>query len=296
MAGWLVLAWLVPTLLLTTLVVVVVGLMGATPSSRVAHRTVTARRHAVTGGTVAVALAVVVTAALVALGTGGPRQHPPGLLAVLAVLGGALAHTLVLALTELTWPRPDEPVRRARLGHRGLRDVLGHRGAVLLAVATSTLLAALGAGTALAGPDGRSVSRTTASTSSSAGPFPGSAYAGPVAVLLGLTLLTALVTLRLVLARPAVEGADDATDSALRRASAHRVVRGLICATTVTAGALALVGGLSASHVAVGGLHALAVAVAGVGALLVPAGLGALCVRAPGVPEPVAAGRAPVTA
>src|SRR3954466_10710396 len=48
---------------------------------------------------------------------------------VISPLAYGLAHTLVLLLGELTWPRPDGAVRRARLVPRRLSDVLPRRAA-----------------------------------------------------------------------------------------------------------------------------------------------------------------------
>ena len=54
------------------------------------------------------------------LGNGSPGGL--GVTALLVPITFGIVHTLVLAAGELTWPRPQGEVRRARLVHRGLLD------------------------------------------------------------------------------------------------------------------------------------------------------------------------------
>ncbi len=87
---------------------------------------------------------------------------------------------------------------------------------------------------------------------SSAGPFPGAFYVLPV--LAGLVVLAALVglALHLVVSRPAVAAADPATDTALRRAGAHRVLRGAASGAGLTLAGLLLTAGSATRGVADG--------------------------------------------
>lgn len=84
-------------------------------------------------------------------------------------------------------------------------------------------------GALLADSDGRSVSYghevAMGRGMSTASPFPGSFYGVPAGVgLLVLAVVTAL-TLRIVANQPAVATAHDSIETALRRASGHRVLR-----------------------------------------------------------------------
>ena len=87
--------------------------------------------------------------------------------------------------------------------------------------------------------------------SATASPFPGAFYAGPVALAAAaVAVLTWAVLLR-VPQRPAVPGADAATDGALRRTAAHRALRVSTSAVLGTTAAFLVLGG-SAAH-ALGG-------------------------------------------
>jgi hypothetical protein len=184
-----------------------------------------ARKHA----SMTVAAAWVVSV-LAAAATGvtldlGMRQHGVAALAVPLAFG--IAHVAVLLAGELTWPRPDGIVRRARLHRRGLLGGAARWqlwvGAVGLALAAVTV--AVGAVT---GNDhGRGIVLTGAGglIQSGASPFAGWYYGRPAAMGLTVLGLLALVTLWVVAQRSAVATEDDAAETALRRASAHRVLR-----------------------------------------------------------------------
>jgi hypothetical protein len=284
---------LLPVLLVVVLAAAVT--VGAALTRRVppsAEATVaTARRHASW-----TALAAVVLAAAAALAVGvtspftGDGPASLGTAALLVPVTFGVVHTAVLVLGELTWPRPQGPLRRARLVRRGLLDA-APRWLVRLAGGTVVgAVATLGLGAVLAGDDGRSVSlrSTDGLLTGAASPFPGWAYGGPAT--LGLLLLTALTlaALRVVATRAAVVTADERAESALRRASAHRVLRGAVGSALVTTSGLVLVAGMStrsaASTVGPQALVVLGVVLAGCGLAGLLTGLVVLCVRAPGVP------------
>jgi len=112
-------------------------------------------------------------------------------------------------------------------------------------------------------------------------------------LLAGLALLVALVwlTLRLVVSRPAVAGADPVTDAALRRASAHRVLRGATAGATLTLGPVLYVASSAVRGVAgeAAWLQALAVLLVVLALVVSLAGLALLLLPAPRVPAPAQA-------
>src|SRR4051812_9078100 len=96
------------------------------------------------------ALAVAVAAPVVGLVVAGwllvagadPGHGFPGTVgdaAAFAPLAFAVTHTVVLAIGELTWPRPTGSVRRARLVRRRLADVVPRRMVRLALAATAVL-------------------------------------------------------------------------------------------------------------------------------------------------------------
>jgi hypothetical protein len=284
---------LLPVLLVVVLAAAVT--VGAAATRRVppsAEATVaTARRHAswTAGAAVVLAAAAALDAAATSPFTGeGPASL--GTAALLVPVTFGVVHTAVLALGELTWPRPQGRLRHAKLVRRGLFDA-APRWLVRLACGTVVgTVATLGLGAVLAEDDGRSVSLHDADglLSGTASPFPGWTYGGPAA--LGLLVLTALTlgALRVVATRAAVVTTDERVESALRRASAHRVLRGAVGSALVTTSGLVLVAGTStrdvASTVGPQALVVLGSVLAGCGLAGLLAGLVVLCVRAPGVP------------
>jgi len=228
-------------LLLAPLVLVVLAVT-ARPDAQLGPATAAARTHAVTGSAVALVCGACAGVALAwdllsnELGF-LPRAAHVWVAAVPAA--AALAHTGVLALTEVTWPRPRGSVRRASLAARTVPAVAPALLRRCWLVATLSLLVVLAVAAVLAAPDGASIEAALVQDGAVVGtrgygPFPGARYGVPAA--LGALLLAAAVqgTLRLVVDRPAVAGADAATDTALRRASAHRVVRGAAVGTLLT--------------------------------------------------------------
>ena len=294
--------------LAATAALVVTGVTRRSPRSR-EHAVAAARAHARLGSGAAVVLGA---AAALWVGTahleGATGAGDLGVTALLVPVAFGVVHTAVLGLAELTWPRPEGAVRRARLAHRGLLDAAPRPLVRAAAGATAAAVVTLAGGALLAGPDGRSVTvsagegRVLATHS----PFAGPVYGAPAAI--GLLVLAVLTVgaLRVVANRPAVVTADDRIEAALRRASAHRVLRGAVSTALVVSGGLLAVSGLALRSAAVGAAaNALANGLpAGAAAAVLPwagAALGllglaallaaavVLCTRAPGVPadEPV---------
>lgn len=242
-----------PLLLAAPLLLLLVGGAGVggfllarrVPAGRLPLPVAAARRR----GTALALAALAVAGALLLVGTSLPQDslRRTQLVAV-TPLAAAAAHAVVLLLGELTWPRPRQRVRSARLAVRSVRAD-APRG-LLLACAASVAVALLAclAGTLLADGTGRSITWAAADgvVASTRGPFPGAFYAGPVAAgVLVVALLTAALLVR-VPHRPSAAGADAATDGTLRRAAAHRVLRVSTAATAGTAAALLVLGGLAA--------------------------------------------------
>jgi hypothetical protein len=124
---------------------------------------------------------------------------------------------------------------------------------------------------------------------STASPFPGSFYGVPAGVGLLVLALAAVVALRIVANRPAVATEDEGIETALRRASVHRVLRVAVGVPLFVTGGLLFIAGRAlhsvATSTAVAGLldvAAAAVSVLGGAAMLV--GVVVACLRAPGVP------------
>jgi len=270
----------------------------ARPDGALGPATAAARRHGVVAGGLAVAGAVGAAAPTVVAGSDRVLLQTGRYLACLFVVA-AIAHTLVLALGEVTWPRPTGPVRAGRLGRRGLGDVCP-RWLLLIAVGlVAGAAVVLAAAAVLAEADGRSLTSSSRTAdgglaSATASPFPGLFYGGPVLVALGVLVVLVWLTLRLVVHRPAVAGADHATDTALRRAGAHRVLRGCVAGIAMTLGPVLAVAGQAWHGVAgTAGLHqAAATGLVVVGAVTALAGAGVVLAPAPRVPasapDPVA--------
>jgi hypothetical protein len=248
-----------------------------------------ARAHAVRTAVAAIALGLAAAVYVGAVQLGNSSAGGLGITVVLVLAAFGVVHTLVLGLGELTWPRPDGEVRRARLVHRGLLDAAPRRLVRITAIAAALTVVTLVTGALLADGDGRHYAWSSGDFSGVTGPFPGLFYGLPTALSLGaLGALTAAV-LWVVANRPAVATADERIEAALRRASAHRVLRVAAGVPLFADGGLLFVGG-NALHSAAsssGGAPLLgpvgaAVGVLGMVAML--AGVVVCCLPAPSVP------------
>ncbi|MET0789753.1 MAG: hypothetical protein ABWY33_10975 [Cellulomonas sp.] len=129
---------------------------------------------------------------------------------------------------ELTWPRPDGPVRRAPLVRRGIRDVAPRALSVLTGVWVALLALLLVVCGAAAGTGGRSLSYAYAAGAvRTTSPFPGWYYGRWIGVPLVVLVAGTIAVLALVARRPAVADTDPADDLTLRRTSARRVLAGI---------------------------------------------------------------------
>lgn len=257
-----------------------------------------ARTHAVRGAGTAFLLATL--AAVYVAVAGLPNSTPGGLgiTALLLPLTFGVVHVLVLAVGELTWPRPQGEVRRARLVHRGLLDA-APRWLVRTAGAALGLVAAtLVVGTLLADETGRRLAYApNGLLTATASPFPGLFYGRVAAIGLLVLVLAAAATLWIVANRPAVATEDERIETALRRASTHRVLRVVAGVALFVGGGLLFILGTALHSVATGSaqsdlLGGVAVVVSGTGLCALLGGAVVTCVRAPGVPAdaPVPAG------
>jgi hypothetical protein len=198
------------------------------------------------------------------------RWRLTGLLVGLVVAGasaqsGALGRGVLLAVPllclcvllgvvvgELRVQPPAADRRSAALEVRGARDYLPRLLAPLVGTATVLLGALLAFTAAVASADdlgraGRALSRACSPVSAeSRGPWPGSFYALPLAVVVGTGLLLAAVALASIARRPR-QGEDRRVDDALRRQSATGV--------TAAVGLLVTVPLAGTGVVAASGLH-----------------------------------------
>lgn len=243
------------------LLVVAVGAVTLTaatarPDSTLSSEVASARRHAVlTSALAAVAMAgavlLVVVSALVADVGIAPR-----VLACLPLAATGIA-LVVLLLGELTWPRPHGATRTAVLHDRSAATVLPGRWVAAAALVTVVTAALLVVGGLLGSADGRSVSRSTPTTSQSSGPFPGWAYTVPQLVALAVCVLLVVLVVRAALRRSTVVSAAVDIDRVLRRASTARALRAVVVGSLLTLGPDLALGGQSARHVLDGGLLSL---------------------------------------
>ena len=172
-------------------------------------------------------------------------------------LVAACAHTLVLALTEVTWPRPTGTRRSGLLVRRRRRRRPAPAGLWSPRRCSPARVVVTGlVGVVAADGDGRrphpdpwtggtepSAARRPARSPARSTSCPCSRAWSSLAALVGLAL-------HLVVSRPAVAGADAATDTALRRAGAHRVLRGAACGAGLTLAGLLLTAGNATRGVA----------------------------------------------
>jgi hypothetical protein len=129
---------------------------------------------------------------------------------------------------ELRVTAPQGPVRIAALEVRHLRDYLPRRLTAVVAGATALMALVLGLTTATGSPDdlgraGRSFARRCSAVSAgSTGPWPGSYYSVPLAIVVLAGLLLAGFAVWRVVQRPR-QGEDTAVDDGLRRQAAEAV-------------------------------------------------------------------------
>lgn len=281
-------------LLLAVVLTVAIGvaIVRRSPPSR-ETAVVEGRRHAVLSAGAALVLGFLAAGYVGATQLGNDSPGGLGVTALLVPITFGVVHTVALVVGELTWPRPEGSVRRARLVHRGLLDAAPRWLVRLTVPAVVLTVTTLVGGALLADADGRSVSYghdvALGRGMSTASPFPGAFYGVPAGIgLLVLALVTA-VALWIVADRPAVAPADDGIESALRRASAHRVLRVAVGVTLFVSGGLLFVGGRALHSVTTNGaaswlLEGGAAGASVVGGVAMLAGVVVACIRAPGVP------------
>ncbi len=209
---------------LVVLVVLLVMTSRATPGPLPATAAA-ARRHAVVTTVLALtvgAIALVVGLRIAALASGLRAGLVTGLVPVLGGLGFLAVH----AIGEATWPRPAGELRRASLERRTVRDVSPRLMLRAVVVWTASLAVTLLAFGLVAADTGRAVTVTFAESTSTAGPFPGWFYGLPLFAAAAVVLAGTWGVLRQIATRPAVADAAPRWDLALRRLSAHRVLRG----------------------------------------------------------------------
>jgi hypothetical protein len=280
------------------LLVLVVLLATVVTGSALAHRSPPSRERAVaaarTHATRSTAAAYVLgAAAALAVGEGQLGNTSPGGLGVTVLLVPitfGVVHVAVLAAGELTWPRPRGEVRRARLVRRGVLDAAPRWLVRTTAAAAALAVVVVVAGALTAEPDGRSFRFQPDPTRATGGsPFPGLFYGRPAALGLLVLAVVAGVALWIVANRPAVATEDERIEAALRRASAHRVLRVAGAVTGVVAGGLVLIAGMrlhsAGANTGTALLTTAGTGVAVLGLLALLAGVVLSCLRAPGVPS-----------
>jgi hypothetical protein len=237
-----------------------------------------ARRHAgtVAGGAAALAVLVGIVGSQAVASVDGLAE---GVLVGLSPALVALAFLAAHAVGERTWPSQRTVVRSATLSRRTVDDVAPHplRRLTWGLGALVVLLAVVGGLTA--GDDGRSVTRVAEATTSTASPYPGAFYGVWIALGALVVLAASEGVLRLVARRPAVPHVGARWDVALRRLSAHRVLRGVQLALGLTAAGMLGTGASAAARVGYPG----AVVLVGVAAVLA---LGAIAVVVQPAPDP----------
>lgn len=237
---------LVPAVLFATVgvVVLVVLTLTARPDHTLASEVASARRHGLVTSVLAATAFVATIAFLIALAS-RPSDGYVRLWQGALPLTGAVVALLVLALGELTWPRPRGLQRQVNLNPRTLSDLVPQTWTRILVGLTVLTLSVIGFGWWAAHPYGHSLVRVHEGglQVDSASPFPGSDYGIPQLVALGVALLSLYGVLRLVVLRPAVVRSDVATDNRLRAASAVRAIRVVVSALALTAAGNLFFGG-----------------------------------------------------
>lgn len=151
-----------------------------------------------------------------------------GTMLVPAVLGLFMVAGVGLAETIVRPPRP-QGLRTASLGARRVQHYLPVSLTAAVAGVTTLHLATLALTTATASTDdmgraGRQVAAQCGQVGSAAGPYPGSFYSAPLALLLLVIALATAAALMAVVRRPRGFAPDDVADDVLRQRSATRIV------------------------------------------------------------------------
>lgn len=138
------------------------------------------------------------------------------------LLGVAAGETIARA------PRPSGP-RTASLQPRSLTGYLPRGSSYAVGIGLALLVATLLMGTLTAQEDGslggmRAIGCQTEAFTQARGPYPGSYYAVPLAITLGIVVLTALAAAAAVVRRPRGLATTDAGDDELRRRSMTVIV------------------------------------------------------------------------
>lgn len=208
-----------------------------------------ARRTSATAVAVGLLAAVAAAVAVLLPAPLAPAAGRPGVAAMMLPLAFGVAHTGVILVGELTWPRPAGMVRRARLTHRGALQAIP---AWLLRTAIGTLVTgvvviAVGAVTDDRYDANRSITVYAGDglVEGAASPYVGAFYGMPALVGLGCLLALSAAALWVVANRPAIVTDDVDVEDALRRASAQRVLRGATAAATILVAGLVAVSGLA---------------------------------------------------
>ena len=151
-----------------------------------------------------------------------------GTMLVPAVLGLFVVAGVGLAETVVRPPRPTGP-RTASLAPRRVADYLPRTLATAVVALAALHVVTLALTTATASSDdlgraGRQIAAQCGDIGNGAGPYPGSFYSGPLAVLLLVIGLATAAALLAVVRRPRGFAPDDVGDDVLRRRSTTRVV------------------------------------------------------------------------
>lgn len=167
----------------------------------------------------------------------------PAILGLFAVAGVGLAETVV---------RPERPsgARTASLAPRRVTHYLPRTLVTAVVAITALHLATLALTTITASADdlgraGRQVAAVCGNIGSARGPYPGSFYSGPLALLLLLIGVVTALALVAVVRRPRGFAPDELGDDVLRRRSATRILAAAGAAVAATqAGIAAAAGGV----------------------------------------------------
>lgn len=160
---------------------------------------------------------------------------------VVAPVAALVLYLGVLAVGELTLPRPTGPVREAHVLRRSPGDIapIADRDLVR-AWAATTFGTAVVLTLVASGP--RTVSRVVGRYESvSAAPFPGWWTGLPVVATIAVTLLAVAAVIRLIASRSALAGVDPAWDLWLRRRVARRALRSAQLVLGLTVAGLLLI-------------------------------------------------------